>query len=39
LNENEHAAISPFLTVRRVWLTGVFAVQHGLAGHTFIAAA
>jgi Ser/Thr protein kinase RdoA (MazF antagonist) len=38
LNENEHAAISPFLTVRRVWLTGVFAVQHGLAGHTFIAA-
>jgi Ser/Thr protein kinase RdoA (MazF antagonist) len=39
LNENEHAAISPFLTIRRIWLTGSFARRRGLVGHTFIAPA
>ncbi len=37
LSNNEHAAISPFLTIRRVWLTGLFTMGEGLAGHTFIA--
>lgn len=39
LSENEHQAISPFLTVRRVWLTSVFTITQGLRGHTFIAPA
>ncbi len=37
LSRNEHAAIYPFLTIRRVWLTGSFTIADGLAGHTFIA--
>ena len=37
LSRNEHAAISPFLTIRRVWLTGSFAIADGLTGHSFIA--
>lgn len=32
----EHAAISPFLTIRRVWLMGAFAREDGLTGHTFV---
>lgn len=39
LSQNEHAAISPFLTIRRIWLTGSFTMGEGLAGHTFIAPA
>ncbi len=39
LSRNEHAAISPFLTIRRVWLTGRFTMSTGMAGHTFIASA
>ncbi len=37
LSENEHASIAPFLTIRRIWLTGLFTVNDGLAGHSFIA--
>lgn len=37
LSENEHEAIAPFLTIRRIWLTGLFTVNDGLAGHSFIA--
>lgn len=37
LSENEHEAIMPFLTIRRIWLTGLFTVNDGLAGHSFIA--
>jgi Ser/Thr protein kinase RdoA (MazF antagonist) len=37
LSHNEHAAISPFLTIRRVWLTSLFTVSTGMTGHTFIA--
>lgn len=36
LSRNEHAAISPLLTIRRVWLTGRFTVSSGMTGHTFI---
>ena len=36
LSENEHRAIAPFLTIRRVWLTGMFATVEGVAGYTFI---
>jgi Ser/Thr protein kinase RdoA (MazF antagonist) len=36
LTQNEHEAIAPFLTVRRLWLTGSFTMEQGLAGHTFI---
>ncbi len=36
LSENEHAAISPFLTIRRIWLTSVFTLTEGLTGHSFI---
>ena len=39
LSNNEHQAISPFLTVRRIWLTSVFTITQGLTGHTFIASA
>lgn len=39
LSRNEHAAVSPFLTIRRVWLTGTFTIAAGSAGHTFIAPA
>lgn len=37
LSANEHSAIAPFLTIRRIWHTGLFALTEGLAGHTFIA--
>ncbi|MCP5097925.1 MAG: phosphotransferase [Chloroflexi bacterium] len=37
LSRNEHEAISPFLTIRRIWLTSIFTMMQGLAGHTFIA--
>ena len=36
LNDAEHAAIAPFLTIRRVWLMGAFAREDGLVGHTFM---
>jgi Ser/Thr protein kinase RdoA (MazF antagonist) len=36
LSDAEHAAISPFLTIRRVWLMGAFAREDGLVGHTFM---
>lgn len=36
LSNNEHQAIAPFLTIRRVWLTGTFATVEGVAGYTFI---
>jgi Ser/Thr protein kinase RdoA (MazF antagonist) len=36
LTDAEHDAISPFLTVRRVWLMGAFAREDGLVGHTFV---
>lgn len=39
LSRNEHQAISPFLTIRRVWLTGTFSTVEGVAGYTFIAPA
>jgi Ser/Thr protein kinase RdoA (MazF antagonist) len=39
LSANEHEAISPFLTIRRIWLTSIFTMMQGLAGHTFIAPA
>jgi Ser/Thr protein kinase RdoA (MazF antagonist) len=36
LTEEEHAAVAPFLTIRRVWLMGAFAREDGLVGHTFV---
>lgn len=39
LSRNEHAAVAPFMTLRRVWLTAAFTMSDGLAGHTFIAPA
>lgn len=36
LSRNEHEAIAPFLTLRRVWLTGTFSTVQGVAGYTFI---
>ena len=36
LAEEEHAAISPFLTIRRIWVMGAFAREDGLVGHTFM---
>lgn len=36
LSDAEHAAIAPFLTIRRVWLMGAFAREDGLVGHTFM---
>jgi Ser/Thr protein kinase RdoA (MazF antagonist) len=39
LSGNEHRAIAPFLTIRRIWLTGLFTMNDGLVGHTFIAPA
>lgn len=38
LSDEEHRAIAPFLTVRRVWLMGAFAHQDGMVGHTFVGA-
>jgi Ser/Thr protein kinase RdoA (MazF antagonist) len=39
LSDNEHRAISPLMTLRRVWLTGYFSRTDGLIGHTFLASA
>ena len=39
LSDNEHAAIAPFLTIRRAWLTAYFTMNEGIAGYTFIAPA
>lgn len=39
LSEEEHESIESFMTLRRVWLTGSFAMGGGFAGHTFIASA
>ncbi|MCP4418626.1 MAG: phosphotransferase [Chloroflexi bacterium] len=39
LSRNEHASIAPFLTIRRIWQTGLFSMNDGLVGHTFIAPA
>jgi Ser/Thr protein kinase RdoA (MazF antagonist) len=39
LAPEEHAAISPFLTLRRIWRMGLFALDSGLAGYTFLAPA
>ncbi len=39
LSRNEHASVAPFLTIRRVWLTGTFSTVEGIAGYTFIAPA
>jgi Ser/Thr protein kinase RdoA (MazF antagonist) len=36
LSRNEHEAVAPFLTLRRVWLTGTFSTVEGAAGYTFI---
>ena len=36
LSRNEHEAISPFLTIRRVWLTGAFSNVDHATGYTFI---
>lgn len=37
LSNNEHEAIAPFITLRRVWLTAWFTLNDGLVGHSFIA--
>ena len=39
LSEAEHEAISSFIAIRRIWLMGSFAINDGLAGHTFVAPA
>lgn len=39
LSRNEHAAVAPFLTIRRVWLSGRFSTVDGIAGYTFVAPA
>lgn len=39
LSNNEHRAISPFLTLRRIWLTSTFSRDDGMVGHTFLAPA
>lgn len=39
LSREEHAAVSPFLTLRRIWRMGLFALSDGLAGYTFLAPA
>ncbi|MCB8965624.1 MAG: phosphotransferase [Ardenticatenaceae bacterium] len=39
LSDNEHAAISPLLTIRRVWLTATFTREDVPVGYSFIASA
>jgi Ser/Thr protein kinase RdoA (MazF antagonist) len=39
LSNNEHAAISPLLTLRRIWLTGTFTRNDVPVGYSFIAPA
>ncbi|PIE80676.1 MAG: hypothetical protein CSA11_07060 [Chloroflexi bacterium] len=39
LSNNEHNAISPFLTIRRIWLTGTFTRDDMPVGYSFIAPA
>jgi Ser/Thr protein kinase RdoA (MazF antagonist) len=36
LTDAEHAAIAPFLTIRRIWLMGAFAREEGMVGYTFV---
>jgi len=36
LSDNEHQAVAPFLTLRRIWLTGTFSTVEGVTGYTFI---
>jgi Ser/Thr protein kinase RdoA (MazF antagonist) len=38
LARSEHEAVAPFITLRRIWLTGSFTNEEGLVGHTFIGA-
>ena len=35
LSQNEHEAVAPFLTLRRIWLTGTFSIVEGATGYTF----
>lgn len=37
LSANEYETISPFMTIRRVWLAGTFSVRNRIVGHTFVA--
>lgn len=37
LQEAEHQSLQPFMTLRRIWLMGSFAVKDGMAGYTFMA--
>lgn len=37
LTEAEHQSLQPFMTLRRIWLMGSFAVKDGAAGYTFMA--
>lgn len=39
LTSEEHESIFPFLTLRRIWRMGLFALESGLAGYTFMAPA
>jgi Ser/Thr protein kinase RdoA (MazF antagonist) len=39
LSNNEHRAIAPFITLRRIWQTGLFTMNDGMVGHSFIAPA
>lgn len=39
LSDNEHSAISPFLTIRRIWLTATFTRNDIPVGYSFIAPA
>ena len=39
LSNNEHSAISPFLTIRRIWLTATFTRNDIPVGYSFIAPA
>ena len=39
LSDNEHAVVSPLLTVRRVWLTATFNRENNPVGYSFIASA
>ncbi|HSH01463.1 MAG TPA: phosphotransferase [Anaerolineae bacterium] len=39
LRPEEHEAVASFISIRRIWLMGSFALGDGLAGHTFVASA
>lgn len=36
LSQNEHQAIASLLTIRRIWLAGMFSTAEGVTGYTFI---